>query len=227
MPHDGQVLPLAARRGTTALILSAIALGCAPSGDVVVVIDSTMRGEAVEVVAVPTSSPGAAIERPGAPPGASDSVTALRLLDDSAASLDSAFRSLRDALGAEVRALDTADRTTRAYADRYADIRRRTAAAEALRATRDSIRKKGVALRARLGDRAAPPSGSGAGASRAKPADDGREVTRAPIRAGVRTLSLPPGHWSIGIAPRGDDPAHYNSITVRRGATDTVRFGPP
>jgi hypothetical protein len=227
MPHDGQLLPLAVRRSaTTLLLLSLGGLGCARSGDVVVVIDSTLRGEALEVVAIPLAATGEPIaSTPTSRTG--DSIALLRGLEDSTATLDSRFRTLRDSLASEVRALDTADRTTRAYAARYAGIRRRTVGAEGVRSTRDSLRARAAALRSALGPRvsiAALPGSSG----RAIPADPGgRRTARRRMEGDMVTLSLAPGRWLIGMARSGAEPASRESVTVRAGKTDTLRFDSP
>ena len=200
-----------------------IALGCARSGDVVVVIDSTMWAESVEVVAFPTD-PLQLASANTAP--ARDSLARLRSLEDSAMTIEMRFRALRDTLSGEVRALDTADRRTRRYAVRYAEIRRRTLAAEALRSARDSVRLRAEKLRGRLGARAAsaaatPSAEDGA----ASTSGDGRRAERRAMGEGAVTLSLAPGRWWIGAARSGAQPTHYDSITVRRAATDTVYLG--
>ena len=201
-----------------------IALGCTRSGDVVVVIDSSMRADSLEVVAV-SANPGAAAGSGDHVPGAtSDSVSRLRLLDDSAATLDARFRELRGAVGGEVAAIDTMDRRTRAYATRYDAIMRRTRDAERLRALRDSVRRRADALRTRLGARAIPIGAAPASRSTTADADgDGdRRIERRPIRGETLTLSLAPGAWWIGIARIGTEPARYDSVTVRKGTTDTL-----
>lgn len=201
-----------------------IALGCARSGDVVVVIDSTMRTESVEVVALPVDPFQVGDARRTA--DATDSASRLRSLDDSAATLDARFRALRDALSSKVRALDTADRRTRTYAVRYAEIRRRTVAAEALRADRDSIQARADTLRTRLGarvSRAVPTPSANDNAASTSP--DGRRAERRRIHEGALTLSLAPGRWWIGAAGSGAQPTRYDSVTVRRGMTDTVHLG--
>jgi hypothetical protein len=200
-----------------------IALGCARSGDVVVVIDSTMRGESVEVVALP-ADPLQQASANAAP--ARDSLARLRRLDDSAMALDARFRALRDTLSGEVRALDSTDRRTRRYAVRYAEIRRRTLGAEALRSDRDSVRRRADMLRSRLGARAATAAATPSAEDDAASASGGgRRAERRPIRDGALTLSLAPGRWWIGAARSGAQPTHYDSVTVRHAATDTVYLG--
>ena len=205
-----------------------IALGCARSGDVVVMIDSTMRGESVEVVALPVDPFQLAPADARTTTDLTDSISRLRRLDQSAAAIDVRFGALRDTLSSEVRALDTPDRRTRAYAVRYAEIRRRTLAAEALRSTRDSLRAHADILRSRLGTRAGSaattPSAGGDGA--AISSTDRRRPQRRPARQHAVTLSLAPGPWWIGVARAGAQPTHYDSVTVRRGLTDTIAMAP-
>jgi hypothetical protein len=202
---------------------SLIALGCSRSGDVVVVIDSTMRTEAVEVVAVALDAPrrASAGARPEA--HARDSISLLRAEDDSVSALESRFRALRDELGSDVRALDSTDRTTRAYAERYAEIRRRTLAAEVLRTSRDSMRLRAETLRTKLG--LGSTGGGKAIAAPGEPVAAEARIERRRVRDGMLTLSLPPGPWAVGVARPGAYPTCVDSVTIVRGATDTVRIG--
>jgi hypothetical protein len=227
MPHVGQNLPLAAKRGVVALVFALIAVGCARSGDVVVVIDSTMRAEAVEVVAVPVTSASLVPASIRQPVAGGDSGARLIAIRDTASALDVRFRALRDTLTRDVNALDGADRTTPAYAQRYAEIRRRTQVAESIRARRDSVRRREELLRARLGTRAPALEPAGAVAPSAGAADDGRATVRARAVNGTATLSLDPGEWSIGIAAPGADATVHSPVTVRRGSTQTVHIRPP
>jgi hypothetical protein len=173
----------------------------------------------VEVVALPADLLQSASANAGP---ARDSLARLRTLDDSAEALETRFRALRDTLSGEVRALETADRRTRSYAVRYAEIRRRTLAAETLRSNRDSIRARADALRARLSARSAAPVADGD--ARVTSAD-GRRAERRPMQGRALTLSLAPGRWWIGAATFGAQPMRYESVTVRRGVTDTVHLG--
>jgi hypothetical protein len=145
----------------------------------------------------------------------------LRVLDDSSASLDARFRELRDTLSTEVASIDTMDRRTRAYTSRYDAIVRRTKEAEQLRAARDSIRARAELLRARLGPRAAVAPGGAAAENAAGTAGE-QEVERRQAHGASLTLPLSPGDWWIGIARTGADPVRYDSVTIRKGATDTV-----
>jgi hypothetical protein len=145
-------------------------------------------------------------------------------MHDSVAMLESRFRALRDTLTRAVRMLDTADRTTRAYAVRYAEIRRRTLAAEAIRASRDSLRRREEALRMSLGDRAPGPSPEMDGPASAAANADSRTPVRAMTIDGTVTLSLAPGAWSIGLAPGGAHASTPQSVMVKRGTTQTVRI---
>lgn len=203
-----------------------IAVGCTRSGDVVVVLDSTMGAKSVEVVALPSDPRTNAPSAPAPSSGALDSASRLRALDDSAAALDARFRAARDSLTADVQALDTADRRTRSYAVRYAGIRRRTLAAEAVRAHRDSIRARADRLRARLGSLADTTSAASADGGPGRTAD-GRSAERRSIDESSVTLSLAPGRWWIGVARTGRTPTRYDSVTVERGAVDTLRLRPP
>ena len=200
-----------------------IVVGCTRSGDVVVLLDSTMRTEPVEAVALAANPLLTAADDTGTPPRA-DSIARLRGLDDSSAALDARFRALRDSISVDVRALDSADRRTRRYAQRYAEVRRRTVAAEALRGARDSTRLRADRLRARLGPRASAASARPAHDATAGSVD-GHAAERHAIHDGALTLTLPPGRWWIGIARSGGNPAHYDTVTVRRGAVDTVHVG--
>ena len=225
MPHVGQILPLAVRPAAAVLMFALIAAGCARSGDVVVVIDSTMRDGTVEVVALPLEPSSNASGGARRPTSALDSNARLISLRDSAATLDERFRKLRDTLRGEVRSLDSADRTTRAYAVRYADIRRRTLGAEALRSARDSVRAREEKLRLALGARADSSARSASATGRSPSSGDGRHPVRSSASSGRVTLSLAPGDWAIGLAKPGSDPTTHDAVTVRRGTTQTLHVG--
>ncbi len=209
-------------------MVALITVGCARSGDVVILIDSTMLAEPVEVVAVPVAASVSSRESTPRSSPATERDPRLTSIRDSAAALDARFRALRDTLGREVGAIDTADRRTRAYAVRYAEIRRRTLAAEAVRAARDSARRREEALRVSLDS--PQPVGEPRRGTTALPETngaDGRAAVRVPAVGATVTLSLAPGEWSIGIATRGSEPRVRDAVTVRRGSTDTVRIPPP
>jgi hypothetical protein len=208
-------------------MLVVIALGCSGSGHVVVVIDSTMSRGSVEVVALPMSPARASVAATldGAPP---DSHARLRVLEDSATRFDGRFQRLRDSLNTDVRALDTADRRTPAYARRYAEIRRRTMIADSIRTRRDAVRSQATELRTKLSAEVAR-SPRPTPNAREIPLTDasGRRVRRERMTAPNVTLSLEPGPWWIGVASPDSEPARYDSLTVRRGRTDTLRFVAP
>ncbi len=181
--------------------------------------DSTTLADSLEVVAMAAEPRNATLAAP-ASPAAADSMTRLRILDDSSASLDARFRELRDALSTEIASLDTMDRRARTYTSRYDAIVRRTKDAEQLRAARDSIRARAELLRARLGPRAAAAPGA---AAENPPSKSGEQQTeRRQANGASLKLSLSPGSWWIGIARAGTDPVRYDSLTIRTGATDTV-----
>jgi hypothetical protein len=231
MPHDGQIPFLAVMRGLAALC-SFILFGCARSGDVVVVLDSTMRAEMVEVVAMPLEydddGDAARQNLADVPP---DSLERLRALEDSSATLAVRFRTLRDSLNSEVRSLENLDRRTRAYALRYAEIRRRTLAAESIRSVRDAMRSRADSLRIRLGVAAAPRSrpdpGSTDPATRVAEGSDGRKAERRAVQDSTVVLTLAPGRWGIGAAHAGARPSRFETVTVETGSTDTLRLAPP
>jgi hypothetical protein len=77
-----------------------------------------------------------------APASATTSATLTReqLLADSAARLDALFQRERAALNREATVMDTMQRTTTVYAERYNAHRARVAAATRLRSMRDSVR---------------------------------------------------------------------------------------
>jgi hypothetical protein len=110
---------------------------------------------------------------------------------------------------------------------RYAGIRRRTLAAEALRANRDSARARADRIRERLGSRAALASPSRRDNDAADPRAGPRRAARRSIDDATLTLSLAPGAWWIGIARAGQTPNRYDSVFVERGAVDTIRLRPP
>ena len=198
-----------------------ITLGCTRSGDVVVMIDSTMPADSVEVVALAAERHRVSSDdRTAAPPG--DSVARLRALDDSAASLEMRFRDLRAALTSDVADIDTMDRRSQEYATRYDAIVRRTRDAEQVRTDRDSTRARAERLRARLGPRAEPAGGTPATRVASADTRDEPRSERRRVRGRSVTLSLAPGNWWIGVARAGGTPLRYDSVTVRQGTTDTL-----
>ena len=210
------------------LLASTLALGCTRSGEVVVVVDSTMRGDSVEVVAVRTDSTEATTVPPAAkasePPG--PEADRLAVLDDSVSALDARFRRMRDSLNHEVSALDSLDRRTRPYSVRYAEIRRRTIVAEQLRAARDSLGARAEALRSGLGAAGVASSSTPGSELKVSAPADAAAIQRRPIAGSTVTLRLPAGRWAIGTAPRGTMPLQRSTVAimVARGSADTLRL---
>jgi hypothetical protein len=204
-----------AAQWTNAAIL-AMVLGCERAGRLVVVLDRAGDGHAVDVVAIAAAeafaAAGADLPRPTA-----DSIGRLRAIEDSAATLGGRFRASRDSINRDVAALDSLDRRTRSYAVRYADLRRRTLAAEQLRGERDAMRARADTLRARLAPILA--------AALKRDGDD--SVIRVPAAGSVATLQLAAGEWLIGIAAPGSWPRRLERATVRAGQGDTLRLAAP
>ncbi len=73
-------------------------------------------------------------------------------LRDSATTLDSVFKSLRDLANGEAIAMRALDRRGAAYASRFDAWQRVAAAAESARALRDRTRARASAFRERSGD---------------------------------------------------------------------------
>ena len=137
--------------------------------------------------------------------------------------LASRFRSMRDSLNAEVARLDSLDRRTRAYAVRYAEIRRRTLAAEQLRARRDSMYARAAAL---SGDsNAATVARNGAGGNDPRVSlENAPGLQRHALRDSAVVLELTAGRWSIGAARAGQLLAEPTTLTVISGESDTLRI---
>ena len=200
-------------RALAGLLLTLSTAACDGSGEVMVVLDTTMRGDGVEVVAFRSDD-----DASGATPrGANTSPRARTPLDDSAATLAEQFRAMRDSLNAEVARLDTADRRSRAYAVRYAEIRRRTIAAEQLRARRDSVQARATAA-------AAPASGSRVANASLPSLTEVAELQRHVIADSSVVLELPAGRWSIGAARGGRLVSEPTTLTVESGQSDTLRL---
>ena len=199
-------------------VASTALLGCEHAGRIVIVLDNSEFAPGAEVVALRAD----ALDASGSnvPAATADSVARLRAIDDSVARLGERFRASRDSINREVAALDSLDRRTRTYAVRYADIRRRTLAAEHTRTARDAARERAERLRTHLAAslatvRAADGEGSPS------------SVRRTPIAGRSFALELPPGEWMVGIAPAGGFPARYTRVTARAGGTDTLRLARP
>jgi hypothetical protein len=187
---------------------------CNSSGEVVVVLDTTMRGDGVEVVAFRSDANESDASR-----GATAQRRTRTPLDDSVAMLDARFRAMRDSLNTEVARLDTADRRSRAYAVRYAEIRRRTIAAEQVRARRDSVRARVEGIVAGAGSGT---SRSGASASLPSLANVANLQRHAVSDSSV-VLDLAAGRWSIGAARDGRLVSEPVTLTIEAGTSDTVR----
>ena len=208
------------------LLPSLLALGCARSGEVVIVLDSTTGADSVEVVAFPGDDRFAtAVGKSRSEADAGPEAERLRALADSTSVLSSRFQAIRDSLNREVEALGTVDRTTRAYAVRFSDIQRRTQAAESIRLRRDSVRARAAALEASAGTAAVNPNASAdaIGVS-ARTGEHPVGVQRHTARDSTLRLSLAPGRWSIGVARRGEMPTTPITVTVSQGSSDTLRL---
>lgn len=220
MPHRRQILPLSVRP-LAAVLLVLGSTACTRSGEVVVVLDTTMRGEGVEVIAFRSNDGDATrtAARAGSPAGDRGAMTPL---DDSAAMLATRFRELRDSLNAEVARLDSMDRRTRAYAVRYAEVRRRTAVAEQLRARRDSVQARAVASRAARPSTSSATATAGGSALPSIDRTPGLEKHR--VRDSVVILELAAGRWSIGVVRNGRTLGAPTSLGVVPGQRDTLRL---
>lgn len=208
-------------RRIAALVPAVFALACERTGEVIVVLDSTMRGEGVEVVVAKVA------EREPSPAASRNPVSpAAQALADSVRALDVRFRDLRDSLNGETALLDTADRRTRSYALRYADLRRAALGAEQVRAQRDSARTRLAAQHGNPADVNVSASGADTkGESQGAPGSGGEPAQRHAVRDSSIALSLPPGRWAIGHADAGRAPTRVVVVDVARGSRDTVRLG--
>ena len=198
---------------------------CERSGEVIVVLDSTMRGEGVEVVAFRTDGEdGDAAGRGSSDRSPSSQRAAMTPLDDSAAMLANRFREMRDSLNADVARLDSIDRRTRTYAVRYAEIRRRTVAAEQLRARRDSVMARAALLRATPSS--APSSRAPVSGGDSLSGLEGLpDVQRHPVSDSVAVLTLGAGRWTIAVTRDGLRVGEMTPLTVIAGEVDTLRIG--
>ncbi len=184
-----------------------------------------MRGDGVEVVAF-RSDDGTRDGASGAPNGgsASSNRRAATPLDDSAAALATRFREVRDSLNAEVARLDTVDRRTRAYAVRYAEIRRRTVAAEQLRARRDSVQARAAAQRRESASAGA--AGASSTVDSLPALDRTSDVRRGSTRDSVVVLELAPGRWSVAATRDGHQVSALTTVLVASAGNDTLRLRP-
>lgn len=156
------------------------ATSCSPAPD----------GGTGRVVAAAGSTSPAVVTLPadpatlGASPRPAAASSPAGLAADSAARLDALFQERRTAVNRDARALDGSglDRRSADYAARYDELRRRTVAAESLRAARDAQRARAAKLGA--APRSAPPAGSAAmtpGSPAPLPADLTARSRRAPL----------------------------------------------
>lgn len=117
-----RLLPPFAVRAPALLLAVALPLGCTPAGDSRADTASTAESSQPRAESAPAASP----------------------LADSAAAADARFQTARTAINRDARALDarSAQRRTPDYAKAYDELRRRTLAAESLRADRDALRAR-------------------------------------------------------------------------------------
>ena len=151
---------------------------------------------------------------------------------DSADSLDAAFRSARDSLNRDARALAGADRRTEEYGRRFDAYIARVAVATRTREARDRARRRAASLRTQLGVHAPDPAERHtSSAARLRAALDsaarasGKPIVRASVRNRRATIEVDPGIWWIAV--EGDD-GRLNDVRrhqVRAGKRDTVRLG--
>ena len=111
-----------------ALLLAALlpALACVGS-------ERAEPGAASRTAVLDSTSSPARVEAAGTPDTAAT---------DSASRLDARFQREREAINRDVIAMRGADRRSPDYARRFDEIRRRTIAAESLRAARDRLRRQ-------------------------------------------------------------------------------------
>jgi hypothetical protein len=218
------MLPGLIRRA--APIAFAAVAACRNDGELVILVDSRDANANLDIVAAPFDpagvTGGASAGQANAP---ADSLARLAVLDDSAARLGAWFSTARDSLNIAVQSLDTADRRTRAYAVRFAELRRRTAAAEQIRDTRNAIQARADSLRTKLAlppRTGAPSSASAAVKSRER--GNREDVQRHRVNGTTMTLTLESGTWWVGLATAGAPPAQFTRATVRSGTTDTLRL---
>jgi hypothetical protein len=186
------------RRLATAMLLAAAA--CARPAELRVIVDSTAAPGAVEVLATPVD-PAALLPRNGA----------RRAAD----SLDASYQRERLVLNARTAVLDTMDRRTSAYATAYADQMAQIAAAERVRASRDSA--------ARI---AGPRQGIGGATMDSAARVAGRPVVRGVLAGGGTTITLTAGGWWVALLDSaGGLLPGVKRIEVMAGGRDTVRVG--
>ena len=127
-------------------LLGALPSACGErrTGELTIEHDSTPAAPAVEVVAMPAGPAG-------------DSMRRAVAIEDSARAVDARFQALRDSINREASTL-AGDRRSAEYARAWDALRRRTVAAESLRAERDRIRRRaGRARPAAMREPAASP----------------------------------------------------------------------
>ncbi|HWE41802.1 MAG TPA: hypothetical protein VG432_04810 [Gemmatimonadaceae bacterium] len=118
----------------------------------VIVPDSSSGRDSLEVVAPPGDPASPRSSNPVPDPVAASATAA-----DSVAALDARFQQERTALNAESRAMQSGDRRSPGYAQRFDAWRRRALAADSIRALRDKLRARSR--------RSAPPATTGRAAA--------------------------------------------------------------
>ena len=220
---------LCRRIAAGALVLVPLAACDDGRATLIVLSDSTAATGSRVVVALPFNPaelpPAAPAALPDGPAG--DSVRLALARRDSAQRIASEFDRARSAANSFAKTLAPLDRRASDYARRYADWSTLADSAEALRARRDALTRRFVALRARLGDHAAlldaarPTLARHAADSAAQAS--GRRLAEAHLTNGKATLELEAGTWWLASAT-ANGPVRLPALerTVVSGARDTV-----
>ena len=210
-----------------ALLLSS---ACQKSGQLTVVLDPRSTSDALEIILVPLDPAKLAPAKSANVTAAqADSLRLLTTLSDSAGELDSQFRRLRDELNAEATALASVDRRSKEYAARFDEFRPRSAAAEALRASRDKLRARAAALRTALAPLLPDSARIQAAAREARKVIEGAHGNGAstrvvPLKGTMVVVRLQPGPWWIGAARAGTLPQQFRHVVIAAGVRDTARL---
>jgi hypothetical protein len=212
MPDVKHRLPFAARRWPVIAALLCICACTPDEGELVVLLDA---GGGTRELRVYASEPPSTTT-PALPAGVTADTAAIYVaLADSAARLDSTYQRERTALNAEAIAMRAEDRRSSAYRSRYQAFERRVDAATALRARRDSLRRRMASL-----ERARPGLTGYArtvASSRSRTAPS--PVRRVPVTSDTLRVGLPAGAWWLTVGEHAPI-----RIAIERGASDTVRL---
>jgi hypothetical protein len=227
--HVGRGWSDAARCVSTLALL--VVVGCPSSEPSILVLVADDSARAVIASPVDPRTVRAAPPSRSVSEAVTKSIARYYAVSDSADSLDAAFRSTRDSLNRDARALTSADRRSSAYGERFDRYLARVAAATRTREARDRARRRAATLHAQLGANAPDRTARRPGPASLHAALDsvaratGRRIHRIPLRNRRGVVEVTPGTWWLALESAQGTISNVTRHDAQAGARDTIRIG--